>query len=157
MKVRTATDADREAISGILTASWGSRVIVHGTSYDATTLPALVAEEEGSTVGLLTYTIEHDALEVVTLNASVPHLGVGSALMSAAADVARAQGAKRLWLITTNDNLDALRFYQRRGLRIVGVSPGAVDVSRTMKPEIPQLGAYDIPLHDEFTLELRLD
>jgi len=158
MKVRAATDADREAISEILTASWGGHIAVaHGTAYDATTLPALVAEQDGRIVGLLTYTITNDELEVVTMDASVPHLGVGTALMSAATEVAAANGVRRLWLITTNDNVDALRFYQRRGLRIVAVTPGAVDISRTIKPEIPYTGFYDIPLHDELTLELRLD
>src|SRR5215470_14379411 len=142
MKVRAATDADRAAISEILTASWGSHIAVaHGTAYDATTLPALVAEQDGWIVGLLTYTIVNDELEVVTMDASTPRLGVGTALMSAATDVAKANGAKRLWLITTNDNLDALRFYQRRGLHIVGVTPGAMDVTRTIKPGIPLEGA----------------
>lgn len=157
MKVRAAVDADRAAISEILTAAWGGHIAVaHGTAYDVTTLPALVAEQDGRIVGLLTYTIVNDELEVVTIDAPVPHLGVGTALMAAATEVAKAEGAKRLWLITTNDNLDALRFYQRRGLRIVAVTPGAVDVSRTIKPAIPLTGFYDIPLHDELTLELRL-
>lgn len=157
MKVRAAIDADRAAISEILTAAWGGHIAVaHGTAYDVTTLPALVAEQDGRIVGLLTYTIVNDELEVVTIDAPVPHLGVGTALMAAATEVAKAEGAKRLWLITTNDNLDALRFYQRRGLRIVAVTPGAVDVSRTIKPAIPLTGFYDIPLHDELTLELRL-
>jgi hypothetical protein len=56
--------------------------------------------------------------------------------------------------VTTNDNLDALRLYQRRGLRITGVSPGAVDRARAVKPAIPLVGAYGIELHDELTLEL---
>ncbi|TCM51803.1 ribosomal protein S18 acetylase RimI-like enzyme [Kribbella sp. VKM Ac-2568] len=158
MKVRAATDADSEAIVEVLTATWGGTIAVaHGIAYDAATLPALVAEQDGRIVGLLTYTIVDDELEVVTIDAPVRHLGVGGALIGAAADVARQAGAQRLWLITTNDNLDALRFYQRRGLRIVGVSPGAVDASRVVKPSIPLTGAYDIPLHDELTLELRLD
>ncbi|MFD0788518.1 GNAT family N-acetyltransferase, partial [Micromonospora azadirachtae] len=72
-----------------------------------------------------------------------------------AASTARAAGLPRLWLITTNDNLRALRFYQRRGLRLVGVDPGAVDRARRLKPEIPLLGEDGIPLHDELILELR--
>ncbi|MEU4192929.1 GNAT family N-acetyltransferase [Kribbella sp. NPDC026611] len=157
MNVRPATAADSTAISAILTEAWGGHIAVaHGTAYDATALPALVAEEDGRIVGLLTYTIEGDELEVVTLDAPIPQLGVGSELLSAAADLARAAGCRRLWLITTNDNLDALRFYQRRGMRIVAVSPGAVDHSRTLKPTIPETGAYGIPLHDELTLELLL-
>jgi ribosomal protein S18 acetylase RimI-like enzyme len=157
MNVRPATEADREAVSELLLVSWGSHIAVaHGTAYDATTLPALIAEQDDRIVGLLTYTIEDDALEVVTIDALERRLGVGSALMSAATDVARRAGARRLWLITTNDNLDALRFYQRRGLRIVGLTPGGVDASRELKPSIPPTGAYGIPLHDELTLELKL-
>jgi GNAT superfamily N-acetyltransferase len=116
----------------------------------------VVAEQDCRIVGLLTYTIADDGLEVVTIDAPTRRQCLGSELMSAATDIARKAGARRLWLITTNDNLDALRFYQRRGLRIVGVAPGAVDASRLLKPTIPLTGAYDIPLHDELMLELRL-
>jgi Acetyltransferase (GNAT) family len=75
-------------------------------------------------------------------------------LIEAAAQLARRQGCTRLWVITTNDNVDALRFYQRRGFCLVRVHRGAVDRSRaTLKPEIPAAGAYGIPLRDEIELE----
>ncbi|TCC52541.1 GNAT family N-acetyltransferase [Kribbella capetownensis] len=158
LRVRKATEADREAVVDLLTTAWGgTTVVAHGTVYDATTLPALVAEQDGRIVGLLTYTLADGDLEVVTIDAPVRHLGVGSALLTAAIEVAREAGVRRLWLITTNDNLDALRFYQRRGLRIVGVTPDAMDAARAVKPWIPATGAYGIPLRDELTLELRLD
>ena len=157
MKVRALTDADHDAVVDLLTAASGTVVVGHGTVYDATTLQGVVAEEDGRIVGLLTYTIADDEFEVVTIDAPVRQKGVGSALMTAAIDLARQAGARRLWLITTNDNLDAVRFYQRRGLRIVAVAPGAVDASRELKPSIPLTGAYGIPMHDELTLELRLD
>ncbi|WP_329005054.1 GNAT family N-acetyltransferase [Kribbella sp. NBC_00709] len=155
MNIRAATAADSAAISQLLTESWGSHIAVaHGVAYDATTLPAIVAEEDVRLVGLLTYNLKDQELEVVTIDAPTQHRGVGTALLDAATEVARAAGAHRLWLITTNDNLDALRFYQRRGLRIVDVRPGAVDESRKLKPSIPSTGAYGIPLHDELVLEL---
>jgi ribosomal protein S18 acetylase RimI-like enzyme len=157
MKVRALTDADHDAVVDLLTAASGTVVVGHGTVYDATTLPGVVAEQDGRIVGLLTYTIADDEFEVVTIDAPVRQKGVGSALMTAAIELARQAGARRLWLITTNDNLDAVRFYQRRGLRIVAVAPGAVDTSRELKPSIPLTGAYGIPMHDELTLELRLD
>ncbi|GGM01055.1 N-acetyltransferase [Streptomyces fumigatiscleroticus] len=157
LRVRAATGADRAAITRMLVGSWGGTTIVgHGTVYDAAQLPGLVAERGGDVIGLLTYAVTGAGLEVVTLDAMVRRAGVGSALLAAAAETARAAGARRLWLVTTNDNLDALRFYQRRGLRLVGVSPGAVDTARTFKPSIPVTGEYGIPLHDELTLELRL-
>jgi GNAT superfamily N-acetyltransferase len=91
----------------------------------------------------------------VTLDATTKGTGAGTRLLAAAAGIAWAQHCTRLWLITTNDNLDALRFYQRRGMRLVGVTPGAVDRARRIKPEIPFTGDYGIALHDELTLELR--
>ena len=155
--VRAAGDVDREAVTGVLAGSWGmTTVIAHGVAYDAATLPALVAERDGRLVGVLTYTIEGDALEVVTIDAVVPRAGVGTALLDAVTGVAREAGAHRVWLVTTNDNLDALRFYQRRGMRIASVSPGAVDAARKVKPSIPPVGSYGIAMRDELILELRL-
>ena len=152
--VRPATPADRATIDAIFDASWGGPYAVgHGIRYDLRTLPTIVADD---LAGVLTYRIDGDAIEVVSIDASPPRSGVGTALLAAAAEIGRAAGARRLWLVTTNDNLDALRFYQRRGLRITAVSPGAVDASRRLKPQIPEIGAYGIPIRDELTLELPL-
>lgn len=154
--MRAATPDDRATVVSLLTGFWGSPVVVaHGVRYDACELPALIAWLDGGPVGLLTYVIAADGLEVVTLDAVVPRAGVGTALLTAAVATARSAGADRLWLITTNDNLDALRFYQRRGLRLVGVTPGAVDDARRLKPSIPLIGDHGIALHDELILELR--
>lgn len=156
--VRAATANDAERVTAALTAAWGGTVVVgHGTAYDLTALPALLAERAGVLAGVLTYDVAGDAFEVVSIDAIQAHRGTGTALLAAAAQVARRLGCRRLWLITTNDNLDALRFYQRRGLQIVSVSPGAVARSREVKPTIPAVGAYGIPVRDELTLELRLD
>jgi len=83
----------------------------------------------------------------------VRRLGAGSVLLAAATEVARKAGARRLWLITTNDNLDALALYQRRGFRLVAVRAGAVDRARLLKPSIPEVGEHGIPMHDELVLE----
>jgi ribosomal protein S18 acetylase RimI-like enzyme len=142
----------------LLKAEWGggTEVTGHGVLYDAAELPGLLAERDGAVVGLLTYHVSDGALEVVTINAPARRAGVGTVLLAAAVDVARELALDRVWLITTNDNLDALRFYQRRGMRIAAVAPGAVDAARALKPSIPAVGAYGIGLHDELTLELRL-
>jgi N-acetylglutamate synthase-like GNAT family acetyltransferase len=104
----------------------------------------------------VTYQVADGALEIVTIDATTRHAGTGSALLAAVVDLARELVLDRVWLVTTNDNLDALRFYQRRGLRIAAVTPGAVDHARELKPTIPAVGAYGIELHDELILELRL-
>ena len=64
--------------------------------------------------------------------------------------------ARRAWLITTNDNLDAIRFYQRRGFTIATVHAGAIEQSRTIKPSIPLVGSYGIPIRDEIEFEMLL-
>ena len=91
---------------------------------------------------------------MVTIDSLRPREGIGTALLSRATGLARAAGVPRLWLITTNDNLNALRFYQRRGLRLVAVRRGAVDEARALKASIPVIGESGIELHDEIELEL---
>jgi ribosomal protein S18 acetylase RimI-like enzyme len=82
----------------------------------------------------------------------------GTRLLEAVVDAARAAGCRRAWLVTTNDNAAAIRFYQRRGWRLVALHAGAVDAARaSIKPEIPELGDDDIPIRDELEFELRLD
>jgi ribosomal protein S18 acetylase RimI-like enzyme len=107
-------------------------------------------------VGLLTYAVRGEACEIVTLNSWAEGLGVGTALLAAARETARAAGCRRLWLVTTNDNLPALRFYQRRGFRLVAVHAGAVDEARKIKPQIPVIGLDGIPLRDELELAMEL-
>jgi N-acetylglutamate synthase-like GNAT family acetyltransferase len=156
---RPATPADRDAIDALHHAIWGSSAVVgRDRVFDLRLLPTLVAERpDGSIVGALCYQETADALEVVSIGAVPPTRGAGTVLLDAAVTRARQARLRRVWLITTNDNLDALRFYQRRGMRIVHVDPGAVDRARRLKPGIPPVGAYGIPLRDELTLELRID
>ncbi|MFG2055007.1 GNAT family N-acetyltransferase [Micromonospora sp. NPDC048930] len=158
IQVRPAESRDREDVAALHDREWGGPyVVVHDTRYDLRELPTLVAVDgAGDLAGALVHRLADDGLEVVSLVATSPGLGVGSALLAAAEAVAVAAGAARLWLVTTNDNLAALRFYQRRGLRIVAVDAGAVDRARERKPTIPRIGEDGIPLHDELRLERRL-
>ncbi|HET8658222.1 MAG TPA: GNAT family N-acetyltransferase [Micromonosporaceae bacterium] len=159
LTVRPAAAHDRDRVTELFRASWGRPFVVgHGVGYDLTKLPTLVAVDATDRVtGVLTYTVDSSAMQVVSIEAATPGTGAGGALLSAAVDRARALGLRRLWLVTTNDNLDAVRFYQRRGLRVARVAPGAVDQARRLAPTIPTTGAYDIPMRDELTMELRLD
>jgi GNAT superfamily N-acetyltransferase len=95
-------------------------------------------------------------VEVTSLTAWPQWRGVGTILLEAVAEAGRATGGVRLWLVTTNDNLDALRFYQRRGLRLAALRPGAVDEARRLKPTIPQFGDTGIAIRDELVLEMPL-
>lgn len=82
--------------------------------------------------------------------------GIGTLLLKTAISLARHQNCQRIWLITTNDNLKALGFYQRRGFHLRAVYPDVIKESRRLKPEIPEIGFNNIPLRDEIELELLL-
>jgi GNAT superfamily N-acetyltransferase len=153
VEIRPLEEDDREWVERFVRERWGSPVVVaHGTRYLPRELPGLLALEEGEPVGLLTYSIEDDACEIVTIDSVTESKGVGTALVEAAAEAARAAGCRRLWLITTNDNLRALRFYQKRGFSLVAVHAGAVTEARKLKREIPLVGFEGIPLRDELEL-----
>lgn len=102
--------------------------------------------------GLLTYEVRAGTMEIVTLDAVRPQSGIGTALVEAAAGAAAALGCGEIRLTTTNDNLNALRFYQRRGFRLDALRPGGVARARALKPEIPLTGEHGIPLRDELDL-----
>jgi ribosomal protein S18 acetylase RimI-like enzyme len=91
--------------------------------------------------------------EVISIDALEEGRGIGSALLLAVVYAAGSAGCRRVWLITTNDNVNALRFYQKRGFRLVALYPDAVTASRRIKPEIPLVGNDGIPLRDELELE----
>ncbi len=153
--VRPVTDADREDVVSILTGSWGTTSVAgHGVLYDAATLPGLIATTRGRAVGLLTFHVgDAEDWEVVTLDAVESGRGVGTALLRSVEWAARAAGARRLWLITTNENTRALRFYQRCGFDLVALHHDAVTRSRaTLKSSIP-LEVDGIPIRHELELE----
>ncbi len=115
-----------------------------------------IAEADGVPAGLLTYRVDRDATELTALAADPRGTGLGTLLLAALVGAAAARGGTRIWVVTTNDNIDALRFYQRRGFRLADLRAGAVDMAReTIKPAIGHLGGYGIPIRDE--IELRRD
>lgn len=155
--IRALTDADRERVREFITRRWGAETVVaHGVAYHPHELPGLVALCGDEIVGLVTCHVEGNACEIVTIDSTPPGAGIGTALIDAIKGFARHESCQRVWLITTNDNLNALRFYQKRGFALVAVYRGAVDQARMLKPEIPLIGNDGIPLRDEIELEMIL-
>ena len=150
MKVRARSDGDAAWIADLLRSHWGSTVVVvHGEATDALSLPALVA---GEREGLATYRLRGDEAELVTLDVVKAGRGIGTFLVNALAEHLYEQGIRRLWVTTTNDNLSALVFYQKRGFCLQRVRPGAVDQARRIKPAIPLAAENGIPIRDEIDL-----
>jgi ribosomal protein S18 acetylase RimI-like enzyme len=128
-----------------------------GALIDASILPGFVATDGGRPVGLLTYDVTHNGCEVVAIISMEEGRGIGRALMDAVRDHALACGYHRLWLITTNDNSRAFRFYQLWGMELCAFYRHGVRCSRKVKPSLPERGADGIPLEHELEFEMLLD
>jgi GNAT superfamily N-acetyltransferase len=154
VRVRERDESDRAEVERFLAERHALNVARLGRIEHPLDHPALVAERDGTLAGVLTYVLDGDDCEVLTLHAAERWGGTGTALIEAVERLAADAGCARLWLITTNDNVDALRFYQRRGFRLAALHRGAVDDSRArLKPEIPRIGEHGIELRDELELE----
>jgi ribosomal protein S18 acetylase RimI-like enzyme len=156
-QINPLSDDSRDWAGRLIEEHWGSSVIIsRGVVHRVGELPGYVAQRDGEYIGLATYCVQGDECEIVSLDSLVEGVGVGSALIEAIKRAAVAGECKRLWLITTNDNTAALRFYQKRGFSLVAVHRNALERSRKLKPEIPLVGMDGIPLRDEIELEMML-
>jgi ribosomal protein S18 acetylase RimI-like enzyme len=155
--IRAVDEQDQVWIETLLVDHWGSTEIVsRGKVLNAERLPAFLAELGGERMGLLTFHIVEGDCEIVTLNSLSEGSGLGKALLQAVEAEAREKRCKRLWLITTNDNVDALRFYQKLGFHLAALYPNAIERFREFKPQIPLIGHYGIPIRDEIELHRML-
>jgi ribosomal protein S18 acetylase RimI-like enzyme len=153
--IRALTPADEAAAETLLDATMAGRHQARlGAVHDVLALPGLGAWEGERLVGVATYAVDGPRAElaVLAVDLEARGAGIGSTLVEAVAGAAFASGVRELWLVTTNDNLDALRLYQRHDFRLAELRAGAVDAARAVKPEIALIGNYGIPLHDELIL-----
>lgn len=155
--VRPLEEADKGWVREALKRYWAStRQVTKGRLHQADELPGFAAMRDEEPVGLLTYEIRNNACEIVTHNSLAGHGGIGSCLLAEVRKLAREQKCSRLWCITTNDNMPALRFYQRRDFEIVALHRNAVNEGRELKPEIPDVGMDGIRIRHEIELEYAL-
>ncbi len=172
--IRPLERSDREWVAHFLDERWGTTQIVsRGKAVYGHLLPGFMAERsiapaEGSeadeeaaeaaaeNIGLITVDIGAKECEITTLDSLLESLGVGSALVEAVEEWAREAGFERIWLVTTNDNLAALKFWQKRGYELVTVHRNAIAAARRIKPQIPITGLEGITIRDEIELEKRL-
>ncbi len=154
---RRSTPEDRLQIRSFWTEHWGDGfVVAHGDMFRPEDVEGFVALDQGQWVGLVTYALRGEGLEIVSLDSLREGCGIGSRLIEEVAAEARRAGCERIFLTTTNDNLHALGFYQKRGFVLSDLRLGALEQSRKVKPGIPLIGANGIPLRDEIELEMKL-
>jgi ribosomal protein S18 acetylase RimI-like enzyme len=157
ISIRQLGPADLSWAEGLIDRRLGGRLQARrGELIDVLDAPGLEAQRAGEPIGLLTYReTEKEGCELVCIASETGGGGAGTALVEALRD--RIRAGTTIWVVTTNDNLDAFRFYQRRGFVLRTVRLGAVDrARRELKPSIPEIGAYGIPIRDELELELRV-
>jgi ribosomal protein S18 acetylase RimI-like enzyme len=156
--VRPIRESDRSLVEKLLFRRWGPPgIVTRGKMHRVQSYAGFVAWSDRKIVGLVTFRLHGRRCEITTLDALRKGRGIGSRLLAVVERHARRSGCREAWLITTNDNLRALRFYQRRGWAIRRVYPGAISASRKLKPSIPVIGSHGIPLRDEIELFKRFD
>jgi ribosomal protein S18 acetylase RimI-like enzyme len=157
LSLRRLTLKDVPRLRQFWVEHWGDDfMVVHGTIYRPEQLEGFVVEDGDEWIGLITFMIKDNECEVTSLDSLRAGQGIGSMLIDKVIEESRTRGCRRLFLITTNDNLNALGFYQKRGFKLVAVHRGAVNESRKIKPTIPLIGMNNIPLRDEIELEMSL-
>jgi ribosomal protein S18 acetylase RimI-like enzyme len=158
LAVRAVTPADADWIRQHVTHVWRADIVVaHGEVFRPHELPGFIASSDGEAVGLVTYRIDGDGCEIVTIDSTRPGAGIGTTLINTVKEAAVRAGCRRLWLLTTNDNLRAIGFYQKRGFALVCVHVGAANEARRLKPSIPLIGFDGIPVRDDIELEMQLE
>lgn len=151
--IRPVEENDRPTVEWLTSQLWGAaEVVVHDGVFYPAELSGFIAERGGRIAGLVTFEVRESIVEIATINALDMYQGIGTMLIEAVRAEAKRLGCHQVTLTTTNDNIGALRFYQRRGFRLAAIRPGAVDRARQRKPEIPHTGDFGIPLRDEIDL-----
>ena len=152
--IRSLCEDDINWLRQVIEKEWASnKVVSRGKVYLIDQLPGFIAIQKDKRVGLLTYKINNKECEVITLNSFIENQGIGSDLLDKIESFSSSIGCKRIWLITTNDNLNAIRFYQKNGYKLSAFYRNAVEKARQLKPEIPSIGLNGIPIRDEIELE----
>lgn len=157
IEITQVSDADNSLVADFIADNWGSSYSVsRGKIYNIVDLPGFICKHNGKIAGLITYHIAKMDCEIVTLNSEIKDKGLGTRLINKVINVAKKNQCKRVWLITTNDNVNAIRFYQKRGFDWVGFYRDAMIESRKLKSEIPWFGNDGIPIRHEIEFEYRL-
>ena len=157
MKFGPITGENREKVNEWIAGQWHSTIVIlRGQAIDMTRVEGITAEENGEIIGLITFLCYGDTCEIVSFDSLRENQGIGTALLNWVIRIAKEKRCSRIALITTNDNIRAIRYFQRRGFDMIHFYRNAMDISRQLKPEIPLIGENEIPLRHEIEFEMLL-
>ena len=152
--IERISNETRNLVNQFLIDNWFSTDIsIRGEIIDGTKLDGFLLQEDNTIIGLVTFTFFGDICEIVSLDSKKENTGIGTALLKEIEKIAIENNCKKMRLITTNDNMRALQFYQKREYCLTKLYPNAMEEVRRVKPDVPLIGENGIPLRDEIELE----
>ena len=151
-------EKDREKVNKILVNEWeATDIIIRGKVIDGTKLDGFIALRNNEIIGLITYMVEANECEICSLNSFIENKGIGTALINKVKEYAKKNSCSRIKLITTNDNIRGLEFYQKMGFTFSNLFKNSIEeYSRKLKPQIPLYADNGLPIRDEIELEITI-
>lgn len=150
---------DYETARKLVVEQWGDDAfIISGKVYPTSEMTLLGAWTPlGQLRGLAYYKVNGSTMllgAIITIGERAK--GVGKILFDAVLAEARTTRMRKMRALTTNDNFEAMKFYQRCGMRFETLYPGGADAFRAFKPGIYRNGKHGLPLRDILEFELSL-
>ena len=157
MEYLAISDLNRQKINGFIRDHWfTTEMVILGEIVDMTVVEGIAAMDGDEIVGLITYRVSGDTCEITSLDSLREGQGNGTALLEQVIALAREKNCRKVSLITTNDNIHAIQFYQKRGFDLLRLHKDSIQQARVLKPEIPLIGSNGIPITDELEFEMLL-
>lgn len=157
MECERISSSNRNLVNAFIKQHWYSTtMIIRGKEIDMTKVDGFYFRDGKTIIGLITYIVYNNILEIISIDSLQENQGIGSKLIEAVIHEAKERNLQKIVLITTNDNINAIRFYQKRGFDMAHLFRNAMDISRKLKPEIPLIGDNSIPLRHEIEFELSI-
>lgn len=148
----------RPKVNQHIADEWGGPIIItQGILHDTSESDGFISVIDGELTGYVLYRVHDCQCEILVLQSISENHGIGSALIRSVINAAKDKNCTRVWLITTNDNIHAIRYYQKFGFELKTVHINALDESRKQKPSIPLLGNEGIPLKHELEFEVKIE
>lgn len=157
MEIKNISYKNRTQINHFINSQWFSTtMVVRGELIDMTVLDGFVVYENLNIIGLITYRIKDNECEIISLDSLKERRGIGTSLVNKVIQIAIKNKCIKVKLISTNDNINAIRFYQKRGFDMVRIYYNSLEIARKIKPSIPMMGEFNIPLKHEIEFEMLL-
>ncbi|MDF2801888.1 MAG: acetyltransferase [Anaerocolumna sp.] len=156
LKFEEVNESNRKEVNKFLIDNWfGTDMVIRGKIIDLSEASGIIVSRD-NIIGLLIYEIIDEVCEILSLDSKEENKGIGTELLARVIGIAKSRNCHKIKLITTNDNINAIKFYQKRGFDMTRIYHNALIQSRQLKPSIPLIGEFDIPLMHEIEFEMIL-